>query len=412
MSIATENLLKFGLLALAVATAYALARRVGLDRRTSSGAALALFLIPEVGWESQRNYSHSVLLTALLLAFTLVLIDLRDRRRVLRFGVLGALAGAALLSKYNAGLVIAALLAGDAVVSGRSAVLCDRRILLSAAIAAMLVLPHAIWMVGHWDAVVALSGKFGLHGSESGAVGSRLRGIGRLAISVVAVAGPTVAVAFLAAGRAARGKREGAPTEAARVLAVALSIGFAITVAAILVSGAAKIEPRWLVPWAVLLPPALLGLLPDGTASRRAGTALSVGGALAALVIAPVLWVNGTLLGGRTQFDYERLAADIEAAGPANTAVFSDYATYANLRLARPDLHLVHDFVPEDRSLVDLPAVAIWDGAEAPDGALAKELADLGLSVDLGERRTLTLRSRFTDDARTVFVAPLRPDDE
>lgn len=411
VSIATENLLKFGLLATAFLLAFRLARVCGLDRRGATGSALALFLIAEVGWESQRNYSHSVLLIVSILAFAVGLLRLRVARGVGGFVLLGVLIAVAVLSKYNALFLIVALLAGDAVVSGRRALARDARLLVSVAVALLLVWPHLAWMSAHVEAVTALSGKLGIDGAE-GALTHRAAGLLRLGLAILAVASPMMLVALLAIWRPVGALRDPAPAEPVRVLGWALFFGLALAVAAVIVIGVGRVEPRWLVPWAVLLGPVLLGTLRGGVLRTRAATALALAGSLAALVIAPILWLNGTVLGGRTQFDYAALMADIEAAGPVRSIVFSDYATYANLRLVRPDLALVHVFIPADEWLASLPAVAVWDGEAAPNAALAAELAAVGLAPVMDAARETTLRSRWTDEARVVRFAPLRPADD
>lgn len=411
VSIATENLLKFGLLAAAFLLAWRLARLCGLDRRGATGSALALFLIVEVGWESQRNYSHTVLLIVSILAFAVTFLRLREARGLGGFTLLGVLIAAAVLSKYNALFLIVALLAGDAVVSGRRAVARDARLLISVAVALVLVAPHLAWMRDHVEAVTALSGKLAIHGAEDPLI-HRAAGLLRLALAILAVASPMVLVTMLAMRRPAGAILDPAPDEPVRVLASALLFGLALAVAVVIAVGVGRVEPRWLVPWAVLLGPVLLGTLSGGVPRARAATALAIAGSVAALAIAPILWLNGTVLGGRTQYDYAALMADIEAAAPVRSVVFSDYAAYANLRLVRPDLGLVHVFIPADERLARLPAVAIWDGEAAPNAALADELAAVGLVPVMEEARETTLRSRWTDEARVVRFAPLRPADD
>ena len=56
----TLQLVKFGLLASMYASVYCGARLLGLARWVAAAGALGIFLLPPLGWESQRALTHSV----------------------------------------------------------------------------------------------------------------------------------------------------------------------------------------------------------------------------------------------------------------------------------------------------------------------------------------------------------------
>ncbi|MFV0385571.1 glycosyltransferase family 39 protein, partial [Paracoccus sp. (in: a-proteobacteria)] len=103
-----ENLLKFGLIVIALAGMLRLAQGLGYPRQAAVAAMFSLLLVQDVFWEVQRNYSHTALLLALL-PWTLIC-WLRLRRAAWpHFALFGLLAGLLILSKYNAAIFLLAL---------------------------------------------------------------------------------------------------------------------------------------------------------------------------------------------------------------------------------------------------------------------------------------------------------------
>lgn len=146
--------LKFTLLGLTLVLVWRTARHL-MPERAAVWAAASLLLLPNLGWESLRDLTHSVLLTCLVAATWWALLRQLRAPRPAGFALLGLVLGLGLLSKYSFALFAAAL--GGAVLSlpvGR-ALLRARGMWLLPLVALLTVLPHGLWLLEHWQAASA-----------------------------------------------------------------------------------------------------------------------------------------------------------------------------------------------------------------------------------------------------------------
>jgi lipopolysaccharide core galacturonosyltransferase RgtB len=141
-------LIRFTALFAAYAFLYRCAGMMTRSRLAAVAAAISPFAIHFVGWRLIRTYTHSALLLAACAAVLWALLRLERSPRRWSYVVFGVAVGAGALSKYNFLLFLLPLLAA-ALFDGRfRSVLLDRRIALSAAVAAALVTPHVVWLAG------------------------------------------------------------------------------------------------------------------------------------------------------------------------------------------------------------------------------------------------------------------------
>lgn len=106
---------------------------------------LAMALIPQIVWESQRDLTHSVLsavLAAWTLYFTLKILQTANLKNYLWLGVF---CGLGLLAKYNFILFITALVLAILLSPRYRNRLFNYRLLASIAVAAVIILPHFAW---------------------------------------------------------------------------------------------------------------------------------------------------------------------------------------------------------------------------------------------------------------------------
>ncbi len=148
-SVLALAVVKGGLIALMLAF-WALAARELMPAARAALAALGTVLLPVSLWIGVRDVTHTLLVSCSVAAFWWAL--LRQLQRPTRggFAVLGLAMAAALLSKYNALLVIgAALLSAASLAPTRRALLAPGwpwAPLLTVA----LLAPHAAWVLAHW----------------------------------------------------------------------------------------------------------------------------------------------------------------------------------------------------------------------------------------------------------------------
>ncbi len=253
-----KNLLLFSI----YAGTYFAARTLGLHGALAAAAALSLLLLTDIGWESQRDLTHSVLVTSIA-ALTLWLgcVMVAGMPRPRHYLLLGLLIGLGTLSKLNYLFFLAALLLALFSIDRR--LILRPTFVLSVVLAAVLLSPYAIWM-GEAPAVATSSlAKLDTAGPVM---------LGDLGPNLATFAGAIVqfcllfVVLFFAAVRVwprgwnpLRGEGRSAP---ALLLLRLFWFSLAILFAYLLVSGASTFRGRWLMPLLFYLPVLFFALVP------------------------------------------------------------------------------------------------------------------------------------------------------
>jgi hypothetical protein len=125
-----------------------LAARALLPPRGVVGAA-SMVMLPPLGWSSLHDQTHTVLVTAVTAGTWWVLVGLvRSPRPALRAAGADAGAGHAVQVQLRAVRRRAGLAALG--VPAVRQVLLARGLWITAAVALVLVVPHALWLAGHW----------------------------------------------------------------------------------------------------------------------------------------------------------------------------------------------------------------------------------------------------------------------
>jgi 4-amino-4-deoxy-L-arabinose transferase-like glycosyltransferase len=407
-SLASVILLKNALLATTCVFVHRTALRVLGDPLAALAAAMSLFLLPQVAWESQRALSHTVLAVAVSSILLLVTVRLVEERRTTDYLLAGALIAAGLLSKLNVVYFVAALAAAAVTTPAGRAALFDRRSLATAAVAAVLLAPTTIWMFGHRDAVTHRVEKFGL-GEGDGVVGSLVLGIGDFVVAAAAFLALLVAVAGLLTVRAGRGAAA-SPSPSLVFLARALAIGLLIVLATVVASGATNVKDRWLQPILFYAPIVVVGLLSRRLPPARL-RALALVSALAAMAVMVAL-PSRIALADREKVPVENkpygaFAEEIRASTgfESGTILAGDYATGGNLAIRFPDASAL---IPEYGDLdvpTPWPVLVAWTGdGDAPPAALADAFARrFGHTLPAGEATVIRAPVHYGDGAQDML---------
>ena len=255
-----------------------LAARLALPQRPALLAAASMLLLPQLGWEAQRDLTHSVLVTAmaaatLWLALRLVL-RAPAQRRAADYAWLGVALAAGSLGKYSFVFFAAAL--GGALLLGRDTrgALLDRRLMLTLLAAALLCAPHALWLASHFgDASAGSIGKMEVAGSGlQSRAAAAWKGLASLLRAVLAFLTPlwiVLGLLLVGVGSGSGGDADAAPSAAVitaagpapsaavitatllrRYLAL-LALAFVLLV---LVGGATRFKDRWMLPLLFMAP--------------------------------------------------------------------------------------------------------------------------------------------------------------
>ncbi len=146
-------LLKNLLLAGTYLSVFAVARRWSGSVAAAGLAVFLLLWIPQLAWESQRDLTHTVLVTAIAAGTLWALARLREWPTAGGYLLLGVFFAAGFLSKYNYALFWAALLLASLATAGMRRVVLRKSFLLTLGVLALLVLPYVVGGLFAWERI-------------------------------------------------------------------------------------------------------------------------------------------------------------------------------------------------------------------------------------------------------------------
>jgi len=368
-------LLKNLLLFLTYTASYFTARRLGIGAVLASASALSLVLLADIGWESQRDLTHSVLVTSmaaltLWLGSTMAAGAVQLRHYVL----LGLLIGLGTLSKLNYLLFLAALMFSLYAVDRR--LILRPALLLSLLIAAVLVSPYAVWMSENLGVATSSMNKLDASGQASLAgLAHNLVSLGTAVVQFCAL----FIVLFLTVVRV--WPRGWNPLEAQGRSAPVLLLlrlfwsSLAILLVYVMFTGASTFKGRWLLPLLFYLPLLFFAFVPAGTFSERvlrryarlllAAALLVSVGLFARVYLGP--WFDKYT---KPHFPAAELARAVDEISEEQLPIVAENSLIAgNLKLHLPSRFI--SFPPVDFHLpVGRDVLLVWDAgkdSEVPD---------------------------------------------
>ncbi|GEO80069.1 glycosyltransferase family 39 protein [Pararhodospirillum oryzae] len=387
----------------------ALARRLSPDPLVRALGTLAPFTLLHQGFYVSLNLSHSVFLTLGALAALVALIAATDRPTPGRFIVLGLVAGLALLTKYNAVVVLAALgLAGLAVEPVRRAI-WGWKGMLAGLVAALVAGPVYGALALHPEGFAHLyQAKMGLSAPQPwpAGVGAGVLSVLSHGFSVLLPGAGLALVVFLpGVARRIRAQRRfvlGPEGEAAWPwrLAVLMPTLYAGLLAGVALIGQSRgYSAHHLLPVGLAMVPLVVALAsqpPAGRAERILFLSLSLALAGAAPVaLAHFTWRTAATCTGKCNIvlPYGDYARGLRGAGFTGGTVVQLTSVHAlplaNLRAWFPDSRFVRPLDPQARVFVPPPrdppgdCVVLWDPAVPP--APTPEALARALGLDPGE---------------------------
>jgi 4-amino-4-deoxy-L-arabinose transferase-like glycosyltransferase len=399
------------LLVLLFGLTYLTARLLVPDRRLVAPLAFSALLLPAYGWHIATYLTHSLLLgVAVMLTVYAVARVVRDGRHR-DYALLGVAVALGVLAKYNFPLAVAAAAAAGLTVPAASVRLLNWRILLTAGVAVLILLPHLGWLA-EWGGEVFRLVRNKSNRAESPPYWS---GVGQgLWAAVACLAGCLVLVAPLLAWLGRRANRiepadpvvawVGRFLGALAVIHVALVFGFGVT----------RFQDRWVQPFLLPLPLWYLARFAPGTvrgARLLTWATAGVAGAILAAQVAQIVFAHR--LPGRydMRLDYPRLARELDAAGYGKaTFIAYDREIIGNLLPHMPGATM---WYPAGVETLERPAggplVLLWDsrlGEQLPLALMPEIEAKFGPRVIRPARRLVfTLHPRDpAGQSVTVFT--------
>lgn len=367
-------------------------------------ATLGLLTMPQVSFEAQRDLTHTVAVIFTSCLFLFALVRAIRAPSLFTYALTGLAIGLGIIAKYNFVLLPAAAVIAMLAEPEFRRRLFDWRILLTAVIALIVVLPHALWFIEHLDTATGRTiGKLTAEETTS-RLSQILTGLKSLALAFAGFAALTLALFAIVFGRdLARALKASSPWS--RLIGGIMLVS-AVALVVVVLLGASNIKDRWLTPIYLVLPLYLcLKIEAANLASeRQLKRFLPIG--LALMVLIPlVLCVRIPLHGMLGKYEklnvpYEAAVAQILASEPNRPSLIlaSDQQIAGNIRLNAPDIPVI---IPgygafEQPFAFDAthPLLVVWRNRGRDTMPLPQDLsywlaAHGGLSV--GETRTLAL---------------------
>lgn len=371
---------------------------------------MSLLTLPQVSYMPQQDLTHTV---AVLMATSLLFYGLFrtiNRADWQGYAILGIAIGIGTISKYNFVLLPAATVVAVFCDRGWRPRLFDPRVLLTAAAAILIVLPHALWLAGNVElATAGTIGKMVEANAPQGIV-RILRAIGSLVLACLAFGALTVVIFVIAFRRDFRrswiiGDRW------TRLLGLTMLVSLAGVVIVILVAGTTKITERWLDPYLLVLPLYLLLKL------DRAGSDVSRSLArflpiflvimLVTLLALPGKTLTAGLTDGYTRINYPfaSVAAVLKAEGEPTLIVAGGMHLAGNMRLQFPGVPVLDAGQPvagfPKPEAMKGPILVVWIDNDAPPD-VASGTSVLGLTAS--PPKSLVLPYYYGDGRRQLSL--------
>ena len=401
-SMLTLQLVKFSILASLFVSVFVGLRLLGLSQAVASAGMLGLFLIPQIGWESQRALTHSVAGTAACgWVFCAFAWHMR-RPSIASALILGVAMVAAILGKFNASIfVITVILTGLTIPEYRK-ILSSRLSVFTFLAFIVSISPTALWMSRHLSNVLERAEKFQI-GVAANPFLDRIVGIESLfvaaflfSILVLAIAG---IIALIHVKSRTQLQHTLSPGE--RFMRRIIGVGLLVVLVGVVVVGMTNIKDRWLQPVLFLLPAAIACLFGLYRAQSRALNDFAIISIIAALIVPPVLGyylTYGSSAPPYGQLDFAKLYSDIKGQGAFTTILTDNTLIGGNFRLFDPELRVIHPETPTDAYNFTTPAVIIWFGDAPPEQSIPQILQGLQLELPQSDYTTTQVHYRTVPD--------------
>ena len=402
-SLATMTILKNGLLFLCCLFYGLAARLVLTDRRLPPIAMLGVLTLPPIFLLAQRDLSHTVAALFAVSLFLYSFLKTLKRPSLFSYILTGVAVGIGLMAKYNFVLVPVAAIVAVLPERELRARILDWRILPAIAVATLIVLPHAYWMLQNFGFA---SGGTLNEMREREAEGFLLQAFYGVYSLGSAVIGGSL-VPLLVFGLVFRGKLRAiwqAESPWRRIIGRMLALCLIAVLLVVLGVAATHVREKWLVLFLVLIPLYLCLKIEaaniDLTDSLRRFFLLVLVIVLGALVLVSARAVVRPWFGdySRLNIPYAALAEAVaQAEGQPALILANDKQIAGNLRMqfsgAQVTMPSPSNALPVDMS--KRPLLAVWHDDAQPEAPvpdlLRNALSALGIPDAAAAPRHLAL---------------------
>lgn len=296
--------------------------------------AASLVLFPQIGWESQRDLTHSVLVTCMAALTLWCYVGLLRHRGKIRYALFGLLIGLGLQSKYNFAMFALGLVAASLQVREHRQALWTRNAWISVASLLLSLAPHGLWLLDHLDVATSAT-RAKMHGHEAGYSINVVRGLGSMVSATFLVVTPLWIVYCWIYWRHRDQVQARLDSPQARFFLWFYVVAFACVTGLILSGEVTHIKERWMQPILFLLPLAFFVVFPSLARRTVCRNILRVAGVFAIIILASLS--ARAYFGKNMQAPFGELSTQLMQRFPqARTLVASGLTDAGNLYLHNP----------------------------------------------------------------------------
>ncbi len=378
---------------------------LGVRAALAATASLVFFL--QIGWESLRDLTHSVLLTSIACATLWCYFALLREQKAERYALLGLLVGLGLQTKYNFALFLTGLVCTSLLLKEHRSALWNKKIMIAVTIAVIVFLPHGLWLLQHIEeASAGTLRKMAEGAGDASYLKNVATGLAGILFAPIAFAVVPAIVYAATLWRAGVRPKAFLGSAQSRFFLYLYGSSFVLLIAIVLTGEVGKIKDRWMMPLLVSLPIAAFVMLP-ALRRRQVGRTIQTASIAFALLVLIVLPLRLYLVSGISKIapphhPYAQLSHELERRFPDVRTVITDSTLLAgNLRFARHELTtmLLSDVVSKpttrrEEVLLVMPdnvAAASLDRFRAayPSGRIS-EHGKLRLGYNFGAKGSMT----------------------
>lgn len=411
------SLLKNSLLLLTYLLVFLAARKVVATERLAILASLSLLFIPQIGWESQRDMTHTTLAVMAAAATLWQALRMLSRQSLGNYLLFGLILTVGILSKANYLLFAGVLLLTLATFPEGRRILLHRYMLAAVAVAILLASGYLLWMTENRDIVFSATHKF-----KRETAAFWYKGPASLVLKSFFFLSPLWLILLLLFPQ---GFKPSTPTVTSLnckfLFRLLLLLAIALLIA-VLAGKVTYVKDRWLQPLLFIVPMAFFARLEDRAASERHFRLFLGLAACAALAIYLAFTLRVTAASAigsfcRLNYPFEAFASDLRQLGFDKGIVVSDDRFVAgNLHLQfqeSPALIPGYSFEKQLKRGAYQQLAVVWHAAQSPTvpEELRGYLAEVfGVQPDETMIRTFTHPYLFSQGetlSLAVLVVPL-----
>lgn len=304
----------------------------------------SLLFFPEIGWESHRDRTHSVLLTTMACTTLWSYFALLRRPTTVRYVLFGVMVGLGMQSKYNFAIFVAGMATASLLVAQHRQTLWNRKMVIAVAVALLCLLPHGLWLLDNLDAATTGTVHKMQEGHQSGEyLENVVSGFSSMLVSALAAAGlPMLLYALLCRGYYKQAAIEWRNPNARFFLILYLTC-FVLLTAVVLSGEVSRLKVRWIVPLLFSLPLAFFIVMPTLAQHAIYRRILRAAGVTALIILLgfQLRAYVGPALGKHSaaHYPYSQLSDELSTRFPdVRFLIVGDMRDAGNLYFQRPEL--------------------------------------------------------------------------